>query len=451
MLPTEGDTKEHQTLRHLLGKLEERQNHLKYLDAYFDGEQPLAFLTPKDAERLKNRVTKLTVNIPRLVVNSLAERLRIIALVRGGQIDPWLWSVWQQNDCDEQSAALHREVLALGKAFVLVWADDKGNPTLSVETARQFYAIEDPGTGEIRAAVKRWTRPDVERPELSVDVAVLYLPNEIIRFESNPSTAPEAGAWNRVNTIPNPLGFVPVVQFKNSERLSDEHGISEMRDVIPMTDGLTKIMSDVMVTSEYYARPRRWATGIELEDNEDFDNDKPESAENPSVKSPFPENSEAPWTSESELTKFGNFETANMNGYEVPVRILLGQIMAVSTLPAHYVGILSNSPVSADSIRASEASLTARAHARMRSFGRSWERVLRMVYEVGERTLMPSEHVSAVWADPSTRTIAQEADAASKISDSLGSVPPALLERLGFDPNMLPVLNPKNENGDEEA
>ena len=53
------------------------------------------------------------------------------------------------------------------------------------------------------------------------------------------------------------------------------------------------------------------------------------------------------------------------------MRVILGQIMAVSTLPAHYVGVFTDNPASADALRAAEASLTARAEARKpRSAGR---------------------------------------------------------------------------------
>lgn len=430
------DTKEDQMLRQLLSKLEERENKLRTLDEYYNGEQPLAFLPKEVKDALKNRIDSLNVNIPRLVVNSISERMRIIGIQRDGVPDAQAWDYWNRNDMDEQSASVHREALALGKAFVIVWADDAGIPVLSVESPRQMFAIEDPGTHEVLAAVKRWKRPNIERPELETDVAMLYLPDQIIRYESNPGTAPMSGAWDRTGTLDNPLGVVPVVVFKNSDRMIDEHGVSEMRDVLSATDGLTKILSDMMVSSEYYARPRRWATGVDLEEAEDAAGDPIGEAD-----TPFQVDTDRPWTTENDAARFGSFDASDLGAYETAVRVLLGQIMAVSTLPAHYVGILSNAPVSADSIRASEASLTARAHARMRTFGRSWERVYRMTYDVAGKSIPAAEQIGPIWSDPATRTIAQEADAASKIFDSLGSVPIPLLERLGFDPNSLRNLN----------
>jgi hypothetical protein len=46
----------------------------------------------------------------------------------------------------------------------------------------------------------------------------------------------------------------------------DEYGPSEIDDLKPLVDALNKSLADMMVTSEYVGRPRRWATGIELTD-----------------------------------------------------------------------------------------------------------------------------------------------------------------------------------------
>ncbi|MEJ7690809.1 MAG: hypothetical protein WKF76_10475 [Nocardioidaceae bacterium] len=42
--------------------------------------------------------------------------------------------------------------------------------------------------------------------------------------------------------------------------------MSEIEDIKPLVDALNKSLVDMMTTSEYVGRPRRWATGIELEE-----------------------------------------------------------------------------------------------------------------------------------------------------------------------------------------
>ena len=87
------------------------------------------------------------------------------------------------------------------------------------------------------------------------------------------------------------------------------------------------------------------------------------------------------------------------------MRVILGQIMAVSTLPAHYVGVFTDNPASADALRAAEASLTARAEARQATFGRAWEQVARLMIAVRDgRDPNMIDDIRVQWADAATRT-----------------------------------------------
>jgi hypothetical protein len=54
-------------------------------------------------------------------------------------------------------------------------------------------------------------------------------------------------------------------------------------------------------------------------------------------RNPIPEGNRA-MISEDPAAKFGQLPSADMAAYEASVRVLLGQVMAVSALPAHYVG-----------------------------------------------------------------------------------------------------------------
>ena len=47
---------------------------------------------------------------------------------------------------------------------------------------------------------------------------------------------------------------------------------------------------------------------------------------------------------ENNEAKFGSCHAADLAGYEASVRVILGQIMAVVTLPAHYVGVIHRQP-----------------------------------------------------------------------------------------------------------
>ncbi|MEJ7690808.1 MAG: phage portal protein [Nocardioidaceae bacterium] len=104
----------------------------------------------------------------------------------------------------------------------------------------------------------------------------------------------------------------------------------------------------------------------------------------------------------------------------------------MSGLPPHYLGVHGDQPASADALRASEASLTARAEARQATFGRSWEQVARLMTAVRHGVDPDRVEVRVTWADAATRSVAQEADAVVKLYGA-GLLPASYaLQRLGY-------------------
>jgi len=418
-------------LQLLLQRLDGPAARYHALDLYYRGEQPLSFLAPEAKAALGNRFARLASNIPRLAVTALAERLRVTGFT-GADV----WSDWLRCDLDQLSGVAHREALLLGDSFVIVWADRSGRPNVTVESAKQVAVRTDPGTRNIVAAVKRWET-------LTTTEAVWYLPDRIVRLRSN-ATGATTNGFQVVEEIPNPLGVVPVVNIRNRDGILDDYGHSEVDDLMGLCDALNKSLVDQMVTSEYVGRPRRWATGTELTEEPVLDDagapvlDRDGQPVTTEVN-PIPEGSRA-MISEAAEAKFGQLQAADLAGYEASVRVLLGQIMAVSTLPAHYVGVFSDNPASADALRAAEASLTARAEARQATFGRSWEQVAKLMVAVatGQDPEQVATHVQ--WADAATRSVAQEADAVVKLFQC-GLLPQAYaLAKLGYSEDEISVI-----------
>ncbi len=384
-------------------QLDRQAPDLAVLDAYLEGCQPAAFLSPESRKALGDRLRVLSVNFPRLVVASVAERLNLAGFrTEDPAVGADLWRVMKRNRMVDGAATAHYEALALGRAFVIVWAGrTPETPLVTVESARQVSVKIDPATGEVTSAAKRWV--DGDRAFMT-----LFLADRIIKLRSKETLnvgAPMPQEWEIREELSNPLGVVPVVPFINRGRLLDVQGRSEMTDVLGLADAVNKIVSDMMVTSEFYARPRRWATGLEIMEDEDG---------NPI--NPFTEGPERVWQSESPETRYGQFDGARLDGYADALATLTQQIGALSGLPPHYLGLHGDQPASADAIRSAEASLVSTARARMRTFGDSWATVARLIYAV-QKGVDPEAlaDVEAVWDDPETRTPAQAADAATKL------------------------------------
>ncbi len=232
-----------------------------------------------------------------------------------------------------------------------------------------------------------------------------------------------------METLPNPFGIVPVVPLRNGDRLLGP-AVSEFADLIPLVDAQNKVLSDMLVASEYTGRPRRWATGVELIEEDVLDADGNPTGETHPVN-PYPEGSRM-MVNEAPDGRFGQLDAADLSSYEGAVRVLQAQISAVSGLPPHMLGVHGDQPASADALRASEAGLTARAEARQATFGRSWEQVARLMVATRTGADPRTVDVRVQWADAATRSVAQEADAVVKLF-AAGLLPASYaLRRLGY-------------------
>ena len=419
--------------------LDVRAPRLHLLECYYRAQQPLAYLSPEAKKALGARFGLLGVNYPRLAVLSIAERLRVAGFTVDGTRSAEAWSLWLRADLDQRAPIAHREALALGESAVIVWADETGKATASVESAHQVAVYRDAGTGQTLAAIKRWEdlAPDGTAKQTRY---VVYRPDRIDHLIADGASITAAKV---VRSVDNPLLAVPVVPLLNADRALDRFGISEIDDLMPLVDGLNKTLADMLVASEYTARPRRWATGLELEERPKLDDDgNPvlDEDDEPILETVNPiDEGDRLMVNEAPEGKFGQLPGADLAPYEQAVDVLVQQIMAVSALPAHYVGISSANPASADGIRAAEAALTARAEAKAAAFGRSWEQVIRLMLAVEAGSEVADHHVQVRWADPATRSKAQEADAAVKLHAAGILTTDEVREQLGLTTEGVPA------------
>ncbi|QKT08040.1 phage portal protein [Gordonia sp. X0973] len=410
------------TIQPLTTKLDTTAPKLAALDRYWTGTQPAAFLSTKSREALDGRLTTLSVNFPRMTVRSRSERLEVNGFRTSpdGDPDPDLWRIWTRNGLESAADAAHVDALLYGRSFAVVWADSAGNPTISIESAHQLAVEFDPLTREVLRAFKRWVDPNAKR-----GYAVLYEREAITKLTADARTgdpaALSATAWSATEIIPNPLGIVPVVPIVNRGRLLELDGTSEADDVLGLTDALAKLLADAMTTSEFYARPRRWVTGLEIVEEPRLDD-----AGNPvldehgepivDVLEPFSNEMNRMMHAEDPDTRFGQFDAARLDGYGDMIATITNQVGALSGLPPHYLGLAGDQPASAEALRASEASLVSRCYDLQQQFGRAWSQVMALAIAVRDGVDPRTLDISTMWASPETRTPAEAADAAAKLT-----------------------------------
>lgn len=401
-------------------RLDEQTAPLGGLQAYYDGTAPLSYLSAGDREALKGRLLRLPVNYCRHAVDTLADRLQVEGFAASGDTarDLALWARWRRAGLVETSDAVHRAALVHGRCPVSVWSDGGGRSRVRAEDPRQCVVEVDPASGVAVRALKRWQASGHGQ-------ALLFGPDAVWRLRT--ATPVPAGAmlplegWVVVERLGNPLRVVPVVE------LVPRGGVSELADIAPLVDALTKIMSDAMVSAEFGARPRRYTLGVEIKED---DQGNPI---NPFVDSPM-----RIWQLEGKRdeAQIGQLDPASLGPYAELAAVLTHQIAALAALPPHLAGIRQDQPASAEALRAAESALSARARTRQRALGAGWAQVVKLATEVDTGRPAP-EAVEVLWTDPETSSPAQAADAVTKLVQSGILSVDGALDRLGYSPEQV--------------
>lgn len=403
----------------LLARLDAAQPVIARRDMYYRGAQPLRYLT----DRVDPKVMAFSSNLARVAVSAVAERIRLEDLsadVDGRDVTDAARDLVRDSDLPMTLQSTLVDMLAVGSAYLLVWADEFGRPVVTGESAEQVAVERDPITRAVTAAVKRWDVTDANGVVVEQHV-MKYGPKRVVHLTRDSTR----GQWSFAGETPNPLGVVPVVPLVNVERIHDDVGASVVDDLAPLLDALNKLVVDMLTTSEAVARPKRYATGVNLEDEDEgfmvdggFTADgAPADEDVPTgdgVKAPFTDADDM-WVSEQAEAKFGQLPGADLSGYKTAVDLVMQQIMAVTSLPAHLVGITTSNPATAEALRASEVALASNASSRVRVINRPMEWAVRLLVAVAEGVSPDRVRVRLQWADTTTRSVAQEADAAVKL------------------------------------
>lgn len=411
------------TFRRLSSALTKSIRDLERLDAYYEGVHRLERLGLAVPPELEMFTT--TVNWPRITVDSVEQRcdLEGFRLPGAESADDELWGIWQANDLDEESQQAHLDALVFGRSYVCVGGRDEDDstpdvPLVTVESPFEMVHENDPRSRRVRAALRRSGRSDSGVPES----ATLYLPEETIWLE-------RSRTWSVVDRDEHGIGWPLVVPLVNRPRLRKRQGISEMADVISLTDAACRALTNAQVATEVLAVPQRYVLGAQPADFVDQHGNPL-----PAWETYFG----AVWALQNADAKVGQFSAADLSNFEKIVNHYANLVSGVSGLPTRFYGQYTTNPPSEGSIVADETRLIMNAYRKHRVLGGSWERTMRLVKRVMDGDWNPSlTRLETLWKDPETPTRAQTADAVVKLvgaKTSPDSILPleAAWEELGY-------------------
>lgn len=437
----------------LLAKLQARRPAIELRMSYYAGDHRLPRAPKGAADAYRRLLNSARTNWCRLVVDAVAERLRVVGFRFGGTStedgdlsggdDAWL--LWQANGMDAAHEMAQNDALVCASSFVSVWPDDESpvGVRISIEHPLQTIVAYEPGERRRRiAAIKtfvdpiarlryatlitadgwwQWTRPVSPGEDEHGDRGKISL-----------VTGPDS--WALSDEGENTLGDVPIVELRPWPRTLGP-GWSEIDGgVIDIQDRINTTILNRMMATEYAAFRQKYATGLVLPTQRDPVTGEPiaDAAGNPVPVAPFDSAVDRLWVAEDPGVKFGEFSESDLSGYIRAVEADVSHLAAITHTPPHYLlGQIINA--SGDALKAAEAGLVSKVRFRSAHLGEAWEEVIRLAFAAIGDARATDFQAETVWADFETRSEAEHVDALVKLG-SIGVPNEVLWEKAGASP-----------------
>jgi hypothetical protein len=421
---------------------------LRKYDSLFQGTARLNYMHPDILREVEDRIKCVALGWPMLAVEPLEERLDLLTFrypEDGKEIDPDaapedlasfagdenLQQVWQDNDLDEESQMGHLDALVMKRAYVTVGVneDDPDIPLVTVESPLEMFALIDPRTREVRAALRRWTDDYDFVTQQQNQYATLYLPNSTSWFDRGPN------GWRETYRDQHKVGKPLVAALTNRGRLAARYGQSELTPpLLSLADAANKIATDMMVAAEFHMLPLRAIFGVGPEDFEDEQGNKQSKLQilmGRLLAVPGGGPGEPPVTAHE-------FTSSSLTNFHDTLNQLARHASGLIGVDPSVLGMATgDNPASAEALKSREVRLIKKAERKQKAFGGGWERAMRLVRRLQEGDWDPAaKRLESVWRDAATPTRAQAADAAVKLVGGNVAVIPKQQARedLGYTP-----------------
>jgi hypothetical protein len=346
-----------------------------------------------------------TTNLMGLAAEATAERMSVEGIRIGDEpeADKDAWRIWKDSDFDAGSDEAIAAALICERSFVSVAPPKDGkNPRLSYEDPSQVVLAYNP-EGERVAALKvfgdEWTGDTF---------GTLYTPGFVVRMTQQGEGDPFGPSRWLARTMPagsqavtrNPLGEVPFFELQNRP-LGEIR--SELAPLVIPQRLLNQTMFNVQAIAEYGAFRQKWATGIEV----------PRGPDGTPI-APYEAHIAKLFVAEGEGAKFGDFNATDLKPHLDLAREIAGHMARISRLPATYF-MTEVSNVGAETLALIVGGLVAKCKRRVKGYEPGLEGAMRLAFKaLGDERA--NARIEVKWAEMETRSMAQAADAAVKLT-----------------------------------
>jgi len=351
---------------------------------------------------------EFTLNACPIVVDSLAEKLKVAGFDCDNKPDI-LREWWRRSRMDAVQAVVHTAAIRDGDTYVLVeWSNDHKRPMFTQENAYDgsqglHVVYSDERRNVPVVAIKRWIL--TSGVNIKTRRTNLYYPDRIEKYsdmgtgqtwqEYVDTEGQYAGVW----PIPwtrsgEPLG-IPVIHFRNKDQ-GYSYGESELEDPVPLQNGLTKTLIDLLAAADTTGFQMLTATGVDKA---------------PDIVAP----GMTLWST-NPAASYGSISAADLSGLIALKDSIMADIAKITRTPLSYFQ-MTGQVAAAGTLKEQRSGLISKALDRQTTFGNSWEDVMYMARKLhntfGSGGMDEEAEITCDFADdekPDDNELAAQAD-----------------------------------------
>lgn len=324
-------------------------------------------------------------------------------------LDEAISKIWRDNEMDIEAPEIHQKMLEYGDAYLFVGLcedeDEQDKVDLffnSPMNVRILYEDENPR--KKRLAIKKWEVGPKNNKRIRLN---LYYGEGTYKFISKGASDRSGAADFQVYTddstdemgyVENDSGEIPFFHFRTAR----PYGRPEHKKAYGPQDALTKLIKNMMSTSDFAAFPQRWAlqeTGTTTDDDLDWDGGNPDFSDTQKptdLQSQLVSGPGRIWPLRN-MKAVGQFQSADVEQFLKPINTFTGLMAAVTATPVSYFLVTlgaTATPASGESQRKGESPFLSKINARQLSAEASWQDAL----GYGLRLLDMEAEVKVRWA-----------------------------------------------------
>jgi hypothetical protein len=345
---------------------------------YYDGNQPLVYSTRRLQDAFQNMKAHFEQNWCAVVIDSVIDRLVLKGFTAKDKADTeTLKAIFARNHIELDAYDAHQAALITHEAYLIAWKDEDGSPQLWYNDPRLchlFYRSDNPKKKEF--ACKWWVDQGDGKTRLN-----LYYPDRIEHYISrakNPQSDKSFIEDPDNAREDNPYDTIPVFHLHMSRRGRG----SELTNIVTLQDAVNKLLSDMMVASEFGSWMQRWA--ITNADMTSIENSPTETWIIP------------PSANGDQPTSVGQFEPQPLSGFLEAIDKLASSIAIISRTPKHYF-YGAGTGISGEALLAMEAPLIKKVKQRQENFAVTWQEIGAFLLKLETGRDVPPEDLTVTW------------------------------------------------------